>query len=715
MDSTDREAFAHRWADAIAGTSYVSMGSSETVAVLRTHVDRLIEAALAPQFDPTAGGRVGSDLVATHFTSTDTLSKTLALIAGELPDLLGDAPPGVDLTSRVAMLSAELAGSYARALRERSLDEQDKIYRAGLRARKQAEQALASSEARFRQVFYASPLGIVINEPGGTIVQCNRALEDILEYPPGELVGQELSELFLPRDRLVMQERYRGLATSRDPQLRIRYPLCRADGEPVWVNLNVSVLPGGEQATHHLLTTVDDITDLQLLEQQLLHQTLHDPHTGLPNRRYLLTHLERVLPGLDPSTVVTLMHLDLDGFSAVNDGMGHRVGDQMLEVVARRLETVVADRPGMVARLGDDEYAVFLESDDSALNASTLAEMINIELAEPHYVDKTGLALTATIGVVQRRAGESVPDELIRDASSTLRRLRGQGPGQWAPFDTDTDTTDRAELQLAAEIPGAQETGQLHVTYQPVVTLAEHQLVGIEAALCWEHPHRGKLSHEQCVAAAERTGSVHVIGEWWLRTAAQQAVTWRQHTRDTVSPDPVPPMAVNLSPSQAQDPELIATVTAVLAETDLPPAQLELRAPVAAIRAATGEFAGEGGAQAEDNLRVLAELGLRIGVHDFGGGIGGLRCQAELALSTVRLTALVSQQITHGPGPCPILSPAMQTSIHSLRAAGIDVLAYPIDTAEQAVYCTGLGANWALGALYGAAGPPEQLKALLDS
>ncbi len=714
MDSADREVFARRWADAIAGTSYVSMELGETVAVLCPHTDRLIQAALAPRFDPTAGRRIGSDLVAAHFTSTDTLSKTLALIVGELPGLLGDASPGVDLTSRVALLSAELAAGYASALRERSLDEQDKIYRAGLRARRQAEQALASSEARFRQVFYASPLGIAINEPGGTIVQCNRALEDILDYSPGALLGHDLGELFLPRDRPVMQERYRALATGRDPRLRIRFPLRSADGEPVWVNLSSSVLPDGQQEAHHLVTMVDDISDLQLLEQQLHHQALHDAHTGLPNRRYLLTHLERVLARLDPSTVITLMHLDLDGFSAINDGLGHRVGDQMLEVVARRLEGVVADRPGMVARLGDDEYAVFLES-DSALDASTLAEMINSELAEPHYVDETGLALTATIGVVQRRAGESVPEELVRDASSTLRRLRGQGPGQWAPFDTDTDTADRAELQLAAEIPGAQETGQLHVTYQPVVTLATHQLVGIEAALCWEHPHRGRLSHEQCVAAAQRTGSVHAIGEWWLRTAAQQAMTWRQHTDGTVPSGTVPPMVVNLTPSQAQDPELIATVTEILAETSLPPAQLELRAPVAAIRTATGQFAGEGGAQAEDNLRVLAELGLRIGVHDFGGGIGGLRCQAELTLCTVRLTGLVSQQITHGPGPCPILSPAMQTSIHSLRAAGIDVVAYPIDTAEQAVYCTGLGANWALGALFGAVGPPEQLKALLDS
>jgi EAL domain-containing protein (putative c-di-GMP-specific phosphodiesterase class I) len=239
-----------------------------------------------------------------------------------------------------------------------------------------------------------------------------------------------------------------------------------------------------------------------------------------------------------------------------------------------------------------------------------------------------------------------------------------------------------------------------------VVTLAERQLVGIEAALCWIHPQRGLLAHERCIAAAERTGAVHTISEWLLRTAAEQALVWRQR----VAGDPVPVM-INLTPSQARDPELIATVTAVLAETGVAPQVLELRAPVAAIRAVTGEFAGEGGAQAEDNLRVLTQLGVRAGIHDFAGGIGGLRCRAELPLSSVRIAPLITQQVAGGP--CPIQAPAMRTSIQSFRAASINVLAYPVDTVLEAAYCTDLGVNWALGALYGPPGPPEHIHPLL--
>ena len=157
MTRPDRQAFARRWADAITGTSYVSLERDELVAHLAGLVDHLIAAALAREPDPSAGSRIGAGLVAAHFTSTDTLGKTLALIIDGLPDLLrGASPPIPDaaIGARIARLAGDIAAGYASTLRERSLDEQDEIYRAALRARRQAEQALASSEARFRQVFY---------------------------------------------------------------------------------------------------------------------------------------------------------------------------------------------------------------------------------------------------------------------------------------------------------------------------------------------------------------------------------------------------------------------------------------------------------------------------------------------------------------------------------------------------------------------------------
>jgi EAL domain-containing protein (putative c-di-GMP-specific phosphodiesterase class I) len=157
----------------------------------------------------------------------------------------------------------------------------------------------------------------------------------------------------------------------------------------------------------------------------------------------------------------------------------------------------------------------------------------------------------------------------------------------------------------------------------------------------------------------------------------------------------------------------VAKIKMILAETGLPSNQLEIRTPAGAIRTVAGELAGSAGAQAEDNVRMLAELGLRTGLYDFGGGIGELRCMADLAICTVRIAKPISQQVADDPSR--ILSQAAQALVHIVRGAGVDVVAYPVDNAEQAACWPWIGANWAVGGLFGQPGPPQSIDALLDA
>jgi PAS domain S-box-containing protein/diguanylate cyclase (GGDEF)-like protein len=652
--------------------------------------ERLVAALSGDSVDTDAAYEVGARLVAAGYTGAQSLARTFSVLGNALPATVDDPRTDPPCGPIIELLGA-LASGYTRAL---SLTWQN------------VEQDRRIREARFRAAFDSSPVGIVISEPDGQIIETNRALDEILGYGAGTLVGRALTELFSPNDRPIAEEHHQGLVTGHDPRLRVRVALRRADGEAVWVYLDGVVLRDADGSPQHVVTMAEDITNMRLIEQQLKHQTLHDLQTGLPNRQYFLTHLEQVLARLEPSAIVTLLHLDLDGFSAVNDGLGRQAGDLALDVAARRLAGVVADRPSMVARLSADEFAILIEPGDAAPDISDLIEAINTELAEPFYIDDTGVALTATVGVVQRRADQGSPEELMRAASATLRRIRGRSKRQWVLFDAEEDAADRAQLRLAAAMPGALETGQLEVTYQPVVTLADQQVMGVEAALVWQHPDLDMLTGSQCMPAAERTGVVHEVGQWLLHTAAQQAVRWRYRF------GVVPPVVVNLMPSQAQDPDLVAKVRAVLAETGLPAGQLEIRAPVSAIRTVIGDFADGGGGQAEDNLRVLTELGVRAGLYDFAGGIGELRCVAELPICTVRIAEPISRQVANDPSR--ILSQAAQALVHTVRGAGIDVVAYPVNNADQAACWPWIGANWAVGALFGAPGPPQHVAALLD-
>ncbi len=447
---------------------------------------------------------------------------------------------------------------------------------------------------------------------------------------------------------------------------------------------------------------MDDLTDLQLLLERLNHQTLHDLQTGLPNRQYFISHLEEVLGRLGPSAAVTLLHLDLDGFSVVNDGLGHRCGDRVLDMVARCLESVVADQPAMVARISGDEYAILLQPGSSIPNVGQLAGTINTELAGMAHQDGIGVVVTARIGAVQRQAGATTPAELMRAAGATLRRLRGKG-GQWAMFDADSDTAERAELRLAAGMPGAMEAGELQVEYRPVAALRDGRVVAVEAMLSWHHPELGALSHDRCMQLAERTGAVHGVGQYMLATAADQTRLWQRQRVERL-----PPTVVNLTHTQAQDPGLVARVSAVLEQTGLRPAALELGVPT--IRPVDSAPVGAYGGHTRLNLRTLAELGVRTAVHDFGGDIGELACLAELGVHTVRITQSVAHQVAHNPSA--ITAQALRALVPTLRAAGISVVACLVDTEKLATWWRGVGADCAVGAVFGRPSPPPRTEHL---
>ncbi|HEX2301864.1 MAG TPA: EAL domain-containing protein, partial [Pseudonocardiaceae bacterium] len=496
------------------------------------------------------------------------------------------------------------------------------------------------------------------------------------------------------------------LLSEEQPWLRTEAALRRKDGETSWTQLTVSVLAGSVGAPRYLAVTIQDVTELHLLTQRLNHQALHDLQTGLPNRQFFVSHLEMVLGRLDPSAVITLLHLDLDGFSVLNEGLGYPAGDRVLNVVARRLESVVAGRQAMVARLGSDEYAVLIEPGHPVLDVGALAEAINTRLAQPEDLGGIQVAVTASIGVVQQRVGETSPAELLRAAATTLGRLRGKGKRQWALYDPDADAAYRIELQLAATLPGALAHGELQVWYRPVVELGSGRLVGAEAELAWRHPRLGLLAQDRCLQLAERTGAVHAIGQHVLYTVAEQARQWQQRHGT-----PAPPVMVNLSLSQAQDPDLVAKVRSVLDRTGIRPAALELRVPVQAIRMVDGARSGPSGEEAEDNLRVLAELGVRTALHDFGGDVGALACLPEPWVRTVRIAEAISTQLSGNPSGLP--AQALRALLPTMRSTRISVLASAVDNARLAAQWRELGADCGTGALFGHPRPAGEFERML--
>ena len=698
-----RRELASRWASAVETTAYLPLSRAELRQRLAELVDAMAD-QLATGQKPQAAADAGATLVRLHCTDWRSLRRTVEVLGNGLPEL--PELSGTEVITALGMLSA----SFADELRRRTLEQQEEVAKA-------LEHVLRLSEARFREVFTSSVIGIAISDVDGRLVRSNRALANILGYPDGEPGVDNVFALLGQGNNDQLRHAYRELVGGLVPRFRLERSLTRRDGELVWVYLAVSALHDDEGRITHHVTMVEDITDLHLMQAQLNNQALHDVLTGLPNRQSFELRVESTLGQLDPSATVTLLHLDLDGFSMVNNSLGQQTGDWLLRLVARRLTDIFAGERAVIARIGGDEFAILVENSPTTPPAATLAAKINEELSEPAYREDIGLAASASIGVVQRPAGGIDHTELLRQSDATLRRAKRKGKRQWAIFDHRQDAADRRLFQAAAGMPGELENGNFRLDYRPFVRLASLSspggadgaegvgedrvpagIVTVQALLHWDHPERGQLGHDDVVSFAEHTGMVLPIGDWMLNTACKQAAAWLARFGASA-----PPLAINLPVGQASDPDLTAAVNRALRATGLPADRLHIGLPVGAL------LGGE--SEADDNMQVLAEMGVLTSIHGFGDSHGGLVLLEDLPVLSVWMAGWLVRRIAKRPGS--VAGQALGDLVPLVHNFGATVCIPEIQTEVEATWWRSAGADLAGGDLFGPASPPEEITARL--
>ena len=696
-----RAEFALEWAAAL-GTSAAVPASRHTVeSLLRGLLNNLFDAAAAEAFSTGPAIEVGGRLVAEHFTGQESLSRTVEVLGRAM--LTGPELRGVDgLTGRVVSLLGGLAAGYAAALRARTLDQQETVKLALLKASRDAERELRVSEVKFRELFTSSAVGIAISDLDGKLLEVNQALGEIVGGPAAELVGRSLQELFHPDEAAQLATAYQGLVDGPRSRLRLkpRLRLLREDGDIAWAYLAVSVLHDADGRPTRHVTMVEDVTELHLLGERLNHQSLHDALTGLPNQQFFLSRLEGVLGRANPAATIALYKIDLDGFTVVNEGLGRRVGDQLLRSVAARLQAVVAGEKATVARFGADEFAILLERTPASPDVATVAARINSELAEPVFIDGTGIAVSACIGVVEHRGGGAEPAELLRAAEATLRRVKSGGTRQWGIFDPHRDADQRARSRLAAAMAGAWETGEIGLQYQPLVRLADGEVVAVEARLQWDHPRRGPLSHRGCLELAAETGLVLPLGEWLLRTACGQRAGWHAALGAAA-----PPLHVDLAVQQAHDPDLVSVVRRALevagARSQAAAAGLQLGVPAQVL-----------GAEVQDSLRVLADLGVATVLVEYGG-VADLGRIEELPVRAVRVAEELVWHVAPRPYRGSLVARAIPDLLALAHSCGATVIVGDVDTEEQAAWWRSAGADVGQGRFLAPAVPAAGVVPLL--
>ncbi len=619
--AVDPAELAGQWAGTLSGVSAAGDGVGRE---LTGPIDRLIEALRADPFDSDAAAEFGVRLVE---------AVTAALAAG----------------ARLATV----------------------------------EQALADSEARSGALFRSAAVGLLVSARDGVVTEVNAAALRILARREDQLVGVALAELLHPRERDAVLACYTELLDSGEEsgRLRERTRLLRADGDPVWVHLAVSVLRDSAGQPDTLVTLVQDVSHVHLLEQRLSYQGTHDPLTGLANRHAFIGKLEETLGG---ATSGSVLHLNLDAFSVINHGLGWKVGDELLRSVAAKLTEILGDETACVARFGADEFAVLLPPGH---DVAGLAQRINAALAEPTYVDGHGVAASATIAVARDIAPGADPVELLCATAIVLRTLKSGGRGQWGLVDPAVDQSRRAQLRLAASVPGAWEGGQIQVCHRPIVALAERRVASVQASLRWLHPELGLLDHRACLRAIAETGFGLRIGRWLLGEAARQVAQ--------AGPD-APRLYLELTKEEAVDPDLIAWVRSALTDAGLAPDRLDLGFPVLALHAPDNP--------AEDNLEVLAELGIGIVLYGYGAASRDLTYLDSLPLRAVRLVSSVASWVSANADSGLPAVLAARGLVPLVRASGLSMIVGSLRTAREAAWWAEVGVDLGEGAVFGEPG-----------
>ncbi|HKT00701.1 MAG TPA: EAL domain-containing protein [Rugosimonospora sp.] len=683
---------AEAWTGAVIGTSYVSMSREDMRAYLRELAGRLLTALAAPEFDPAAARVVGESLVAAHFTQPASLGQTLAVLEEHLAGAAGRAPG-----DRLGRLLAGIAIGYAGALRERTLTEQEGIIAAALEARDDAESARWTSEARFAALFAEAAIGIAISTVDGQIVEVNRAMCDMFGYTAEEFRRRSATDFVHPEQVPEMLARLGQLAAGEREHYRVEVPYYRRDGSVIWTDLVVSLIRDRAGEPSFAVAMIEDITERYLLQTRLRYQALHDPLTELPNRTLFYERLAEVLADERPDARVGLCYLDVDGFKAINDSLGHDVGDQLLRAVAGRLARRVAQDGHLVARMGGDEFVVLVADCTGTGQLARIAEAALHAVRDPVRLGDHAISVSASAGVVAQPVAGTTAAELMKAADTTLYWAKADGRDRWAAFDAARHALDVDRYALSAALPGALARGEFFVEYQPLVRLSGGELVGVEALVRWRHPERGVLGPDVFVALAEETGLVVGLGSWVLAEACRQAARWRDRY-----PDRELLVSVNLAPRQLSDPELLASVREVLADSGLPPGTLQLELTEHAVMGS--------GSGPPRTLHELAGLGVRLAIDDFGTGYSNLAYLRNLPVHGLKLAGSFV-----GPtGADPIDVPIVGAVVGLAHALGLRVTAEEVETEEQAAALLALGCDLAQGYHYAPPVPAARIDALLS-
>ncbi|MGH6770578.1 MAG: putative bifunctional diguanylate cyclase/phosphodiesterase [Xanthobacteraceae bacterium] len=551
--------------------------------------------------------------------------------------------------------------------REDELRAQNLLFDAALN---NMSQALMMFDAQGRLLVFNENYRQMYRLPNGDVIKPGIHVVELLKYRKrsGTFFGDPDGHA-----KMTMEHVANGKSLTRILEL--------PDGRSISVVIT-PMAAGGWVVTH------EDTTERRRAEKQIAHMARHDALTDLPNRLLLRDRLAQALADIHDGGSAAVLYLDLDHFKAVNDTLGHHIGDELLKAAANRLRACVRDAD-TVARVGGDEFAI-VHVGGGPSQAAGLARMICEAVRAPydlHDLHGHAISIDASIGIAIAPHDGTDPDQLLKNADMALYGAKADGRGTYKFFEPAMDARIKARRSLELALRRALANDEFDLHYQPMVSVRDNRIVCCEALLRWRHPERGMVSPVEFIPAAEEIGLILPLGAWVLRKACEAATRWPKDVK----------VAVNLSAIQIMNQNLVDDVVGALAAAGLPPTRLELEITESALIQNTETALAA--------LHRLRDLGINISLDDFGTGYSSLNYLRSFPLDKIKIDRCFINGLADGDD-----SVAIVLAIAGLaRNLGIKTTAEGVETAQQLQHVRALGCTEMQGYLFS---PPRTLEEL---
>jgi diguanylate cyclase (GGDEF)-like protein/PAS domain S-box-containing protein len=562
-----------------------------------------------------------------------------------------------------------------------------------LSERKRAETMLEQREREFRTLLENTPDTIARFDRDLRRKYVNPALARFLGRKADELIGQTTAEFPGGPSGQQAEEQLRQVFATGEV-MEFEYFWVDSNGNEICSLMRMAPEFDEHGKVKSVLAVGRDITELNHFRKKIHQMAFYDTLTGQPNRALFNDRLGQMIADASwHDHMAGVMMIDLDRFKAVNDTMGHAVGDDLLREAASRINECVRSYD-TVARLGGDEFAILLPEVRAGADLGRIASKILARFDTPFLLDGKEVFVSCSIGIALYPDDGTDGQDLLKFADSALYFAKRSGRNNFRFYAKDLTATAQHRLTLESELRHALQRTELVLHYQPKVSLFDGRITGSEALLRWISPQRGMVPPDQFIRIAEDTGLIIDIGKWVLQEACRTAASWN------TTGQPLHKVAINLSPRQFQAPGLVATVDNALSEAACRPEWIELEITESLLLDEDGQIL--------DILQTFRNRGISIAIDDFGTGYSALSYLARFPIDTLKIDRSFISTITTDKYRAELVRAILSIA----RCLGQEVVAEGVETPEQANFLAAHGCQTAQGFLFSKAVPARDFLAL---